>query len=357
LVSNLMRGCSITDECSVQGIPGVLLENDYLRVVVLVGKGTDVYEFRHKQTDTDVLYKSPWGVTNPQSYVQDSPDSTGQFMDFYHGGWQELFPNAGNSCIYKGAALGFHGEICKVPWSHTIREKGPKRVSLECSVRTVRTPFLIEKTLFMDSEMASLRIRESVTNQGSEPLDFMWGHHPAFGAPFLSEHCRLFAPCTEVETSQSLPARQILRPNTEYNSFPFVTTADGRNLDLSRTLPSSAAVTNLTYLKGLTAGWYCFINERTRQGFAMKWDVSVFRYIWLWQEFGGTRNYPWWGQGYVVGIEPHSSLPSLGLNAAIERGTQLNLQPGATISTTIVASVFEAEGIPTGVTEEGQVVY
>ena len=38
------------------------------------------------------------------------------FMDFYPGGWQELFPNAGNNCVYKGAELGFHGEICKVPW-------------------------------------------------------------------------------------------------------------------------------------------------------------------------------------------------------------------------------------------------
>ena len=352
-----MKGCRITDEWNVQGVPSVMLENDYLRVVVLVGKGTDIYEFRHKQTNTDVLYKSPWGVINPQFYVQDCPDSSAHFMDFYHGGWQELFPNAGDSCIYKGAALGFHGEICKVPWDYKITEERRRRVSVKCWVRTVRTPFLIEKTLSMGREMATLRIDESVANQGSEPLDFMWGHHPAFGAPFLDEHCRLFAPCTVVETSHSLPARQILSPDTEYDSFPIVKAADGGNLDLSRTLTPSAAVTNLTYLKELTGGWYCFINERTRQGFAMRWDMSVFRYIWLWQEFGGTENYPWWGQGYVVGIEPHSSLPSLGLNKAIERGTQLTLQPGTTISTTIVASVFKAEGIPKNVTEEGRVVY
>jgi hypothetical protein len=352
-----MKGCRINDDCSIQGIPAVLMENDYLKVVVLVGKGTDVYEFRHKQTDTDVLFKTPWGVTNPQSYTPDCPDSSGQFMDFYHGGWQELFPNAGNSGFYKGAALGFHGEICKVPWTYKITERGPETVSLQCRVRTVRTPFSIEKSFVMDSETGSLRICESVTNEGGEPLDFMWGHHPAFGAPFLSEYCRLFAPCSEVETSHALPARQTLKPNTEYKSFPTIRTADGGDLDLSRTLPPSAGTTNLTYLKGLTAGWYCFINERTRLGFAMKWDVSVFRYLWLWQEFGGTRNYPWWGNGYVVGIEPNSSLPALGLNAAIERGTQLNLRPGATISTTITASVFEAEGIPKGVTDEGQVIY
>lgn len=352
-----MNGCRISDECTVRGIPSVLIENDHLKVVVLVGKGTDIYEFRSKQTGIDILYKTPWGLSNPHLFVQDSPDSNTQFMDFYHGGWQELFPNAGNSCTYRGAELGFHGEVCKLPWDYRITEETRNRVSVKCRVHTVRTPFVVEKTLSMISDTASLWIDETIRNKSSEPIDFMWGHHPAFGAPFLSEHCRLFAPCSVVETSHALPARQVLKPDTEYNSFPLIETADGGNVDLSRTLGPSASFTNLTYLKGLSAGWYCFINETTRQGFAMRWDVNLFPYIWLWQEFGGTKNYPWWGQGYIVGIEPHSSVPGLGLSKAIERGTQLTLQPGATISTTIVASTFEAEGVPQGVTEEGRVIY
>jgi len=68
-------------------------------------------------------------------------------------------------------------------------------------VRTVRCPFLVEKTLRLRSDRATLEIEETVTNEGAEPMDFMWGHHPAFGAPFLDEHCRLFAPATGVETN------------------------------------------------------------------------------------------------------------------------------------------------------------
>ncbi len=49
-----MSVCRVSDECNVQGIPSVVLQNGHIRVVVLVGKGTDIYEFRDKSSDTDV---------------------------------------------------------------------------------------------------------------------------------------------------------------------------------------------------------------------------------------------------------------------------------------------------------------
>ena len=76
-----------------------------------------------------------------------------------------------------------------------------------------------------------------------------------------------------------------------------------------------------------------------------------------WQEFCGTPHYPWWGRGYVVGIEPHSSIPGLGLQKAIERGTQLTLPASGSLSSRLSASLVMAEEEPKGVTEEGQLVY
>jgi hypothetical protein len=202
-----------------------------------------------------------------------------------------------------------------------------------------------------------LEIEETITNEGAELMDFMWGHHPAFGAPFLDEHCRLFAPATNVETAHPLPAHQILPPETRFERFPQVRTSDGDAFDVSRMWPPSAGFSHLSYLTGLKDGWYCLVNEGTRLGFALHWDPKVFRYLWLWQEFCGTSQYPWWGQGYVTGIEPHSSIPGLGLEKAIERGTQLILAPKHKLSTRLCASLFQAEGEPKGVTEDGSVVY
>jgi Domain of unknown function (DUF4432) len=327
-----MNECRIDDQVKMNGVPSVCLENRDVRVVVLTGKGTDILEFWDKASGTDLLFKTPWGVKNPQTHVHDTFDPSSPFMDLYPGGWQELFPNAGSPCVYKGAELGFHGEVCKVPWESAVLEKSSRRVAVKLWVRTVRTPFLLEKTLQLTAEQPGLEIEETVTNEGSEPLDFMWGHHPAFGAPFLDEHCRLFAPACAVETAHALPA-------------------------LQRLWPPTAHFAHLSYLTELKDGWYCLVNERTRLGFALRWDVEVFRYLWLWQEFCGTPRYPWWGQGYVTGIEPHSSIPGLGLLKAIERGTQLTLPAGGSLSTRLVASVFRAKAEPKGVTEEGQVAY
>ena len=202
-----MDSCRIDEQIRLSGVPALCLENEQIRIVVLTGKGTDILEFRHKATDTDVLFKTPWGLKNPQTYVHDTPEPSAPFMDFYPGGWQELFPNAGNACHYKGAEFGFHGEICKVPWEHSVLEDTRQRAAVKFWVRTVRAPFLVEKTLSLEAGRPTLVIEETITNEGAEPMDFMWGHHPAFGAPFLDEHCRLFTPAGGVETAHGTAGR------------------------------------------------------------------------------------------------------------------------------------------------------
>lgn len=351
-----MGRCRIT-EGNVNGVSSVTLENDHIKVVVLPGKGTDICEFRHKPSDCDILWRAPWGVRNPATYVPDTSGSHAMFLDLYHGGWQELFPNAGASCNYKGAELGFHGELCKVPWEYQLLEDRENVVSAHFHVRTVRTPFRVEKTLRIEREKPTLFMEETVTNEGTESMDFMWGHHPVFGPPLLSEYSRLFLGARSVETAQAMGGRQVLIPETRFASFPLIKTAQGEDFDLSRMLTASARLSNLVYLSDLNDGWYCLVNEKTRLGFALRWDVSVFPYIWLVQEFGGTSDYPWWGRAYLVGIEPQSSVPAMGLEKAIARGTQLTLSARASLSTALSASLFLEQGQPAGVDPDGRVLY
>lgn len=297
------------------------------------------------------------GIDRSRAYVQDTPRADASFLDYYAGGWQELFPNAGASCTYKGAELGVHGELCKIPWEYCIEEGHSGRVSVRAWVRTVRTPFLVEKTLTVEAGRPVLFIEEAVKNEGGETMDFMWGHHPAFGAPFLCEHCRLFVPAAGVETLDLPDSRQILPPDQHFASFPMVKTKDGLDFDLSRILPPSARVSHTSFLKGLQDGWFALVNEQSGLGFAMNWDVKVFPYIWLWEELCGTPGYPWWWRSYVVGVEPQSSLSRGGLKGAIQEGTQLSLKPGETVRTQLCATSFVASGKPCGVSDEGEVRY
>ena len=80
-------------EYQYKGMSAVLLENEKLRVGVLVGKGTDIFEFNYKPTDTDFVWLAPGGVRNPASYLSTAPDPLATFLDYYPGGWQEIFPN------------------------------------------------------------------------------------------------------------------------------------------------------------------------------------------------------------------------------------------------------------------------
>ena len=351
-----MIGCRIS-EGSVNGISSLVLENDHIKVVVLAGKGSDIWELRHKPSDTDILWKTPWGVRNPNSYVPDTSSSHAMFLDLYPGGWQELLPNGGAACTYRGAELGFHGELCKIPWEYQIVHENEKRVAVRFYTRTVRIPFRVEKTLRLERDCATLFIEETVTNEGTSAMDFMWGHHPAFGPPFVSEDCRLFVPARSVETAKAFGGRQILPAETHFKTYPLIKTASGENFDLSRVLPPSAQISNVVYLSDLEEGWSCLVNENSRIGVAMHWDLRVFPYVWLVQEYCGTSDYPWWGRAYLVSIEPQSSIPAMGLEKAIDRGTNLTLASGKSISTELCVSTFLASGSPASVSPDGTVRY
>jgi hypothetical protein len=48
-----------------RGNRAVLIENDLLVATVLVDKGADIYQLIYKPKQTDVLWKSPWGLCRP----------------------------------------------------------------------------------------------------------------------------------------------------------------------------------------------------------------------------------------------------------------------------------------------------
>jgi galactose mutarotase-like enzyme len=178
-------GCRISDEFTYRDMRLLVMENEIVRVTILLDKGTDIYEFLHKPSDTDFMWRTPKGVRPPMKSLDMIAPSVGPFSDFYEGGWQECMPNGGNPCEYKGAELGQHGEVWGVPWRCQITEDDPEIVQAKTWVRTNRTPFLLEKTFTLRAGSGALEIDEALTNEGAEPMDLMWGHHPALGEEFL----------------------------------------------------------------------------------------------------------------------------------------------------------------------------
>jgi len=64
------HGCRITDELVYKGMRTIILENELIRVGILIDKGTDIFEFLYKPTDTDFLLRSPIGLSNRNNFTE-----------------------------------------------------------------------------------------------------------------------------------------------------------------------------------------------------------------------------------------------------------------------------------------------
>jgi galactose mutarotase-like enzyme len=346
-------GCRISDEFTYRDMRLLVMENEIVRVTILLDKGTDIYEFLHKPSDTDFMWRTPKGVRPPMKSLDMIAPSVGPFSDFYEGGWQECMPNGGNPCEYKGAELGQHGEVWGVPWRCQITEDDPEIVQAKTWVRTNRTPFLLEKTFTLRAGSGALEIDEALTNEGAEPMDLMWGHHPALGEEFLKRDCVVDCAARTVVSDPNVGEGSRFMPNQTFD-WPVGVTRDGADADVSIVTPPEANVDDMLYLTDLTEGWWAVTSQRDRLGFGISFDLEVFKHIWMWMPLGGGSGYPGFGRFYTLAMEPFSSFPAT-LTNAIEAGRQLILEAGETRRTWLRAVAYDGVSRVARVDEDGNV--
>lgn len=351
------HGCRISDAWHFDGLQTLVIENELLRVTVLVDKGSDIVEFRYKPLDLDFLYFAPGGIRNPNRGLVSAP-SSGPFLDNFSGGWNEILPNGGPAVNYKGAQLGQHGEISLIPWQYAIEDDSPERVAARLWVRPIRTPLFLEKTLSMEPGRAVLRIHERLVNEGGEPLHLMWGHHIAFGRPFLEEGAVIDAPARRFIVHEAMDGYEPRRFQPGATAgWPQVPAPDGDLVDASQ-VPAYGALQaqEMAYLAELTEGWYAITNPVRKVGFAAQFDPGLFRYVWYWQQLGDVaQGYPWWGRTHTAALEPWTSYPTSGLNEAIRNGTALELEPGEVVETSLQAIAYTDVTRVASVSAEGEV--
>lgn len=274
-------GARVSDKLSFKDLRLVVMENEAVRVVVAPEKGADIVSFVDKASGVDVMLRLPSGL---RSYKSERslialPDT---FSSFYEGGWQELFPVASSFGKYHGMNHPMHGEAPLLAWDHAIIEDSASRVIVEFRLRTVLTPFELKRRMILDAASPEVRFEESVENLSDQDLDYMWGHHPAFGAPFLSGDCRIELPkCRLFEGDEKLLK---IAAETESRSAMF-------------------------YAMDLETGVYGLRSDRLGFGFGMKWDHRLFSKIWIWQSLHHHAGSPFFKREYACAIEPFTSLP------------------------------------------------
>jgi hypothetical protein len=314
-------------DTALSGAPAVVLENERLRVTVLLS-GAHIVECNDKRRDLDLVWLTPDALRLP--VAGGAVDGLAAFHDTYPGGWQEILPNGGIPAVYGGAHLAQHDEVAGLPWTAEVVRDEPDEIAVRLTVHTRRTPLRVSKVLRLRAGEPLLRVEEELTNLAPVTTHAMWGQHFAYGRPFLRPDTRIVVPDglrVLPHPTTVNPPRRAVAPGGPHE-WPVVPTPEGGTVDLSR-IPSPGAPSDVCYLTGFTEGWY-ELHRPDGAAVRVEWDAAVLPYLWLWHEFGDTTGYPWWGRAYVVGVEPFSSYPTNGLADAVANGSALVLEPHAT---------------------------
>jgi len=332
------KGPRIIDELTFRGFEALILENDDLRILVLPQKGSDILEFVYKPLDLDFMWRAPSGFWALDELSLPGTNTTPSFLDYYPGGWQEILPNGGPANQYQDRDFPEHSETPQLPWQWEITADSSECVAVTLRASLNRMPITIEKTLLL-GEGPLLQIDETVHNLSSENLEIMWGHHPALGAPFLDENCVIDVPAnTAISHPVERFSSQRLAPNQRFD-WPNADCGCLGRVDFSRVLPHGAGKADLFYLTDHKESWCAVTNQKLALTFGLCWTPGVFNHLWVWEDANGTPDYPWYGQGYVLALEPWSSYPSTGLRDVSARGHQMILRGGEACATSLKAVV------------------
>jgi hypothetical protein len=88
-------------------------------------------------------------------------------------------------------------------------------------------------------------------------------------------------------------------------AWPVVPAARGGVADLS-VAPALGTPSETVYLTGFRDGWYEIVDDHGDVVARTEWDAQAFPCLHVWQEWGASKGYPFWGRFYALGLEPFS---------------------------------------------------
>jgi hypothetical protein len=308
------------------------LTNDELGVTLLPEKGCDIVEIVDRRTGIDVMLRTPWGFGRPPVA---SSSSLERWLEAYSGGWQVLLPNGGDAVTQHGTEWGFHGEAGIVPWQIDVHEPAEARLA----TWLITAPLELEREIRLHDR--SLVVVERVRNAGDEPVEVMWGHHPAFGAPLIEPGAVISTDARTFIADSREPGAG-LEPGAR-SLWPHAALAGGGTIDLSVIPPAAERRAVLGYLGDFEHGTYTIANARLGLAATLEWPLDLFPNAWFWQELNATPGYPWFRRLYTTAIEPNTTIPGQGIvRARAAGGAPLALAAGETREARIALTLDDA---------------
>ena len=290
-----------------EGAKLLIFENGRIRVTVWPENGAAVLGFEDMERALDVIWKNP--LLRPRRTLLTQPVArNSDLYDVLDGSWFVSLPTGFFPAEYFGAPIGAHGELRAVPFDVEILEESRERVCVKVVGKCIRTPFVLERTWELGRGSDVLAWDERLLNRSGTDRPCSWLHHPAFGGALI-QGAELRVPARTIATYDfkrdvGSQVRQGYR-----GEWPYIptTAADGPMRDCSRVPEAGSGLDHSVQLTDLEVGWGCLWNPPLRRGFALRWDERVFPWAWSWAHSGGIQDYPMWGQGHLITLQPGTS--------------------------------------------------
>ncbi|WP_123040420.1 DUF4432 family protein [Cohnella candidum] len=332
----------VDTDWTYRGIRTVMLENEWLKVVLMPELGAKIWQITYKPRGRELLWNHPRIKPRPLPFHS-------VYDDQFFGGWDELFPNDMPETIGE-EAYPDHGEIWTLPWEFAVEKSGPGEAVVRLWTETPISHCRVEKTVALRAGEAKLRFRHRIENNGGKDMPFLWKLHAAME---VDGQTRIDLPDAKVYVEE-FGAPRIGKTGISYD-WPYAADEEGNLHDMRRALPASSGAAEFQYAIGTAEGWCAITHTQDKIGFALSYDRQRLPNCWLFASYGG-----WRGLNTVV-LEPCTGFP-VGVGEGVRQGTHQVLRPGEPFECEVVATVFEGfagvakvdqDGNVTGMTQEG----
>jgi galactose mutarotase-like enzyme len=331
---NGMNDLTLSTAWTLHGLRTILIENRFLRLVVLPEAGAKIYQITYKPLDAPLLWNHPRIVPSRHTIHA-------HYDDVWSGGWDELFPNDEAGTLH-GEFFPDHGELWTGSWeAEPFHDRDSAGVHLRFS--TPISSFLVERTIRLRSDSANFEIHYRFTNQNSESFPFLWKQHPAFA---VSAHHRIDFPRMTVIRETGFPGT--LRDAPVSFPWPYANLGSSE-LDLRQIPDTSSRALHFFYGTELASGWCGITNRATGLATALRFDPEIFSSCWLFASHGGWRNLN------VAVLEPSTGYP-FQIQQMIDAQRARWLAPGETLETSVLFATQQGLKSVGGIDESGHIL-
>jgi hypothetical protein len=285
------------------------LRSEELRVEVDPSRGGVIRSVVETMTGTEILFRAPW----PAAPLETANEGESKWTRAWQGGWNALFPNAGNACAVDGRMHPFHGDASCSAWS--LAERDGDRVQL-----VWHDPDRLVLLRDISVEERTLRVQTRVRNEGAAPVAYVLVEHLVLGEELLGP-----ATIVEIADARVVPLADDGRPLAARPSdWPHVA-GPGPVEDWSSR--PTAPASRFGALHGIADRCVTVRAPERRCAVRISWSRGL-PFLWLWEERGGYADDPWAARVVCLGLEPATAPTSEGLRTARARGEAPTLEGG-----------------------------